>query len=58
MILLNRGAYNPGNANAVAAHRHDLILAIRILHGGRHGLAVHGTQLKDVTDFDTARDTQ
>ena len=42
-------------ADAVAAHDHDAILAVGILHRRTHRGRILGAELEDVADFDAAR---
>ena len=54
MVLLNRGGRQAGNANPVAAHFHSLGLAVHVQKGGVHGLAVFGSEVKNVAHFNAA----
>ncbi len=58
VILLDSGANDARNADAIAAHGHYLVFAIGILNRRTHGGAVFVSELKDVPDFDTACDAE
>jgi hypothetical protein len=58
MVLLNGGRRQPRDANAIAAHFHELRFAVHVQKGGVHGLAVLGAQVKHMADLDTALDRQ
>ena len=54
MVLLDGGCWKPGDANAVAAHFHELRLAVFTEERGVHGLAVFGAQIEHMADFNAA----
>ena len=54
IILFYCSGHNTTNANTIAAHAHKSLFAIFIKHGGLHCLAVFGTQLKYMADFNAA----
>ena len=58
VVLLDRGGDDPGHADAVAAHLHQLRLALRVEIGGTHRLGVHVAQREDVADLDAAQDLE
>lgn len=58
IVLLNCRSHNARYPDTVATHRQDLITAIFTLNGGFQCFGVLGTQLEDVTDFDTTFDQQ
>ena len=58
MILLNGRRRQARNANAVAPHLHELGFTVHIQKRGVHGLAVLGTQVKDVAHFNAALNGQ
>ena len=58
MILLDCGCHDARYTDAVAAHHHRDFLALLVQHGGLHGLAVAGAELKYVSDLDAARNGQ
>ena len=58
MILLDGGSRQARDADAVAAHFHELRLAVFAQKSGIHGLAVFGAQVKNVTHFNTALNRQ
>ena len=52
VVLLDGRGHHPGDADAVAAHDHDVFLAVLVQIHGMHGVAVLGAQLEDVAHFD------
>src|SRR5690606_1967931 len=56
VALLDAGRHDATDADAIAAHDHHNTLAILIQHFSVHRLAVPGSQLENVTDFDAALD--
>src|SRR5574343_1027833 len=58
VALLDGGADDARNADAVAAHFHDLALAVFVEEGAVERLGVFGAQLEDVADFDAPADCQ
>ena len=58
VVLLNRRSYYTRYPDTVATHRQDLVTAIFTLYGGFQCFGVLGTQLEDVTNFDTTFDQQ
>ncbi|MNI86434.1 hypothetical protein D3C73_1435300 [compost metagenome] len=53
-VLFNSGSNNASHPDTVAAHGQNLVTTIFALNGSFHCFRVLGTQLEDVTDFDTA----
>src|SRR5699024_6986740 len=49
--LLHSGRYQTGDANAVTSHDQSTLFPFLVQEGGIHGIAVAGTQFKDVTHF-------
>src|SRR5690606_15627234 len=58
VILFDRGGYDAGYADAIAAHDHDLIATFLVQNLGIHGLRILGAELENMADFDTALDLQ
>ena len=58
IVLLDRGANDAGDADAVAAHFQHLLFTVLVEHAGTERFGVLGTQLEYVTNFNTARDRQ
>lgn len=58
VVLLNRRSYHTRYPDTVATHRQDLVTTIFTLYGGFQCFGVLGTQLEDVTNFDTTFDQQ
>ena len=58
VILLDGGGHDARHADAVAAHFHDLRLALRVQKGGFHSFGIFGAQLENVSDLDAATDFQ
>ena len=58
MVLLDSGSHDSRYPNPVAAHGHRRWLAVFTQHDRVHGSTVFLTQLKDMTHFDPARDSQ
>ena len=54
MALLDGGADDARNADAVAAHFHHLVLALFIEEGAFQRFCILGAQLEDMADFDAA----
>ncbi len=54
VALLDGGADDARYADAVAAHFHDLILALFVEEGAFQRLGILGAQLENVADFDAA----
>lgn len=58
VILLDGGGNDAGDADAVAAHFHNLRFAVVVKEAYVHGLGVFVAQLEDVSDFNAAREFQ
>jgi hypothetical protein len=58
VALLDGGADDARDADAVAAHFHDLVLALLVEEGAFHRFGVLGAQLEDVADLDAAAQLQ
>ena len=58
IALLNGSADDARHADTVAAHFHDLALAVLIQEGAVERLGVFAAQLEDVADFDAAADVE
>ena len=58
IALLDGGSDDAGDADAVAAHFHDLALAVFVQVGALQGLGVFPAQLEDVADFNAAAEIQ
>ena len=58
VVLLDRGGDDPGDADAVAAHLHDLRLTAGVEIGCTHRLRVEVAEREHVADFDAAQDLE
>ena len=54
VVLLDAGGHGAADADAVAAHEDDLLLAVGIEEGGIQRLGILGAEFEDMTDLDAA----
>jgi len=52
VVLLDTGSHHPGDADAVAAHDEELLLAGLVQKSGIHGLGILEPQLEDMAHLD------